>query len=56
MRIIKEVSSLVEDKIKLEKRIFDKWVVKMADNKPVQATDESVILLKELIKFLIWNL
>lgn len=28
MRIIKEISSLIEDKIKLEKSIIDKWAIK----------------------------
>jgi hypothetical protein len=41
MRIIKEISSLVEDKLKLEKKIFERWVEKDADGNPVQATDES---------------
>jgi hypothetical protein len=41
MRIIKEVSSLVEDKVKLEKKIFDKWVEKDEMGNPIPATDES---------------
>jgi hypothetical protein len=41
MRIIKEISSLVEDKLKLEKKIFERWVEKDTDGNPVQATDES---------------
>jgi hypothetical protein len=40
MRIIKEVSSLVEDKVKLEKKIFDKYVEKDETGNPVQAKDE----------------
>lgn len=40
MRIIKEISSLVEDKLKLEKKIFDKWVEKDSDGNPVQAIDD----------------
>jgi hypothetical protein len=41
MRIIKEVSSLVEDKVKLEKKIFDKYVEKDELGNPVQAQDEN---------------
>lgn len=41
MRIIKEVSSLVEDKIKSEKKILDKYLEKDAMGNPIQATDDS---------------
>lgn len=41
MRIIKEVSSLVEDKVKLEKKIFDKYLEKDANGNPVPAIDEN---------------
>lgn len=41
MRIIKEVSSLVEDKLKLEKKIFDKYLEKDENGNPVQAQDEN---------------
>jgi hypothetical protein len=41
MRIIKELSSLVDDKLKLEKKIFDKYVEKDAEGKPVLAKDEA---------------
>lgn len=40
MRIIKEVSSLVDDKIKLEKKIFSKYVEKDENGNPLQAVDE----------------
>lgn len=39
-RIIKEISSIVDDKIKMEKRILDKWVEKDAEGKPVVPKDE----------------
>jgi hypothetical protein len=29
MRVIKELSSIVDDKLKMEKKIYDKWVEKM---------------------------
>ena len=41
MRIIKEVSSLVEDKVKLEKKIFDKYLEKDENGNPVPAIDEN---------------
>lgn len=41
MRIIKEVSSLVEDKLKLEKKIFNKYLEKDEEGNPVQAKDEN---------------
>jgi hypothetical protein len=41
MRIIKEVSSLVEDKLKLEKKIFDKYLEKDEEGNPIQAQDEN---------------
>jgi hypothetical protein len=37
-RIIKEISSIVEDKIKMEKRILDKWVERDEAGNPIQAT------------------
>lgn len=50
MRIIKEISSLVEDKLKLEKKIFDRWVEKDADGNAVQATDESGNIIPGAVK------
>ena len=41
MRIIKEVSSLVEDKITMEKKIFDKYLEKDPLGNPLPATDEN---------------
>lgn len=40
-RIIKEISSIVEDKLKMEKRILDKWVEKDEDGNPKQALDNN---------------
>jgi len=34
-RVIKELSSIVEDKLKMEKKILDKWVEKDEEGKPV---------------------
>lgn len=41
MRIIKEVSSLVEDKIRVEKMIFDKYLIRDDQGNPVPGSDES---------------
>jgi hypothetical protein len=38
-RIIKELSSIVDDKIKLEKRILDKWIEKDEAGNPVKPVD-----------------
>jgi hypothetical protein len=40
-RIIKEISSIVEDKLKMEKRILDKWVEKDEDGNPKPALDNN---------------
>jgi hypothetical protein len=40
-RIIKELSSIVDDKVKMEKRILDKWIQKDEDGNPVRPVDES---------------
>jgi hypothetical protein len=40
MRIVKEISSLVDDKIKLEKKILDRYMERDENGNPIQATDE----------------
>ena len=50
MRIIKEVSSLVDDKIKLEKKIFGKYVEKDENGNPIQAIDDNNIPIKGAYK------
>jgi hypothetical protein len=40
-RIIKEISSIVEDKLKMEKRILDKWVEKDEFGNPRPVLDEA---------------
>ena len=39
-RIIKELSSIVEDKLKMEKKILDKWVEKGEDGNPIIPKDK----------------
>jgi hypothetical protein len=41
MRIIKELSSILDDKIKMEKRILDKWTTKDEDGNPTDAKDDA---------------
>jgi len=38
-RIIKELTSILEDKVKMERRILDKWTVKDEDGNPTPALD-----------------
>jgi hypothetical protein len=38
-RIIKELSSILDDKAKMEKRILDKWTVKDENGNPTPAKD-----------------
>ncbi len=52
MRIIKEISSLIDMKIKTEKIIFDKWVERDANNNPVLVYDENNNLIKDAIKIM----
>jgi hypothetical protein len=40
-RIIKELSSIVEDKIKMEKKILDKWTLRDDDGNVVPVKDEN---------------
>lgn len=40
-RIIREISSIVDDKTKMEKRIFEKWCEKDENDEPKPALDES---------------
>lgn len=39
-RIIKELSSILEDKMKMEKRILEKWTAKDEEGNPTIAKDE----------------
>jgi hypothetical protein len=50
MRIIKEVSSLVEDKIKSEKKILDKYLERDSSGNPIPAVDESGMIVEGAYK------
>lgn len=52
MRIIKEISSLVEDKLKIEKKIFNKWVEKDINGNPSLVYDDNGILIENAVKIL----
>lgn len=41
MRIIKELSSIVDDKLKMEKKILEKWVERDEAGNPVPAKDDN---------------
>lgn len=41
MRIIKELSSIVDDKLKMEKKILEKWVERDENGNPIAAKDEN---------------
>lgn len=40
-RIIKELSSIVEDKVKMERKILDKYVEKDANGNPIKPKDQN---------------
>jgi hypothetical protein len=40
VKIIKELSSIIDDKSKMEKKIFDKWVEKDENGNPVPGMDK----------------
>lgn len=50
MRIIKEVSSLVDDKIKLEKKIFEKYLEKDDLGNPKPVLDDDGIPVQGMVK------
>ena len=56
-RIIKFISPIVEDKLTLEKKIYNKWIQIDEDGNPISAKDENgqnipdTVLLKDIDKF-----
>ena len=56
-RIIKYLSSIVEDKVKMEKKIFDKWADKDDTGNIISAKDETgnviddTVIIKDIDKF-----
>lgn len=49
-RIIKELSSIVEDKVKMEKRILEKWAVTDDNGNIVEAIDEAGNVIRGAVK------
>ena len=43
MRIIKDLSSIVDDKLKMEKKILEKWVERDENGNPVVAKDSVMV-------------
>lgn len=48
-RIIKEVSSIVDDKVKMEQKLLDKWVERDDNGNPVPGKDEKGNVLKDSV-------
>lgn len=48
-RVIKELSSIVDDKVKMEQKILDKWVEKDEAGNPVQAKDKDGNILPDSV-------
>lgn len=48
-RVIKELSSIVDDKVKMEQKILDKWVEKDEAGNPVTAKDKDGNLLPDSV-------
>ncbi len=52
MRIIKEISSLVEDKVKTEKFILNKWAEKDNEGKSISVYDENGNIVHGAVKII----
>jgi len=48
-RVIKELSSIVDDKVKMEQKILDKWIDKDENGNPVQAKDENGNVIPDVV-------
>ena len=48
-RVIKELSSIVDDKVKMEQKILDKWVEKDEAGNPVQVKDKDGNILPDSV-------
>lgn len=51
-RIIKEISSIVDDKIKMEKKILDKWIEKDENGAPIKPKDENGNTIQEAVSII----
>ena len=50
MRMLKDLSSIIEDKTKLEKRIFEKYVERDSSGNPVEAVDNEGKVIPNAVK------
>lgn len=50
MRMLKDLSSIIEDKTKLEKRIFEKYVERDSTGNPVEAVDNEGKIIPNAVK------
>ena len=50
MKIMKEISSLVDDKLMLEKKLLDRYTEKSENGEPLQAIDENGQSIPDTIK------
>lgn len=50
MRMLKDLSSIIEDKTKLEKKIFEKYVERDSSGNPVEATDNDGNVIPNAVK------
>jgi hypothetical protein len=50
MRMLKDLSSIIEDKTKLEKRIFEKYVERDSTGNPVEAVDNEGKVIPNAVK------
>lgn len=51
-RIIREISSIVDDKIKMEKRILDKWSLKDESGNPVPVKDKDDNIIENAVNII----
>jgi len=51
-RIIKEISNIVESKMKMEQKILDKWMQKDEDGKPVPVLDDEGNVVKDVVNLI----
>ena len=51
-RIIREISSIIDDKIKMEKRILDKWSLKDESGNPVPVKDKDDNIIENAVNII----
>lgn len=51
-RIIREISSIIDDKLKMEKRILDKWSLKDESGNPVPVKDKDDNIIENAVNII----